>query len=297
MQKVGFIGLGNLGGPMASNVQKHSGMPMVVHDVREEATRVFLENGATLASSPADVAAESDIVLTSLPGPKEIEEAATGRHGLLNGIGRGDVFIDLSTSRPDLIRRLEPMFRAKGAHVLDAPVLSTKTDAVDRNVIVMVGGEREIFDQVRPIFDAFANKVIYAGGLGTGYVCKLVHNMMIFGVRQVVAEGLTLGLKAGLDLETLMDAGSPGLLATMSDRLRQTVFRGQFDPPNFALALARKDIGLAMELAQEVDVPTPVAQLIEGVIQEGVNRGWGGLDSSVAFLLQEEAAGVEVRSA
>ena len=179
---------------------------------------------------------------------------------------------------------------------MDAPVLSTSADAVDRNVVVMAGGEREVFERVRPIFDTFADKVVYAGGLGAGTVCKLVHNTMIFCVRQVAAEGLTLGLKAGVDLEVLMESGSRGVLGVMEGRLRQNVFNGRFDPAQFALALAGKDIGIAMELAEDLEVPTPIARMVKETIEEGIDRGWGNRDSSVTFALQEEAAGVEVRS-
>ena len=162
METVGFIGLGNMGGGMAGNIQK-AGYQMVVYDLREEATLPFLEAGARLGSSPADVAERCDVTLTSLPGPREVELVATGREGVLEGIKPGSVYIDLSTSRPTLIRELEVKFRAKGVHVLDAPVSGGKSGAQSRNLAVMVGGEREIFDRVKPLLDAFGDKVFYAG--------------------------------------------------------------------------------------------------------------------------------------
>ena len=121
METVGFIGLGNMGGGMAGNIQK-AGYPMVVHDLNEGATRPFLEAGAHLASSPADVARQCDVTFTSLPGPREVEVVAVGLEGVIQGAKPGSVYIDLSTSRPTLIRELEPRFREKGIHVLDAPV-------------------------------------------------------------------------------------------------------------------------------------------------------------------------------
>ena len=183
METVGFIGLGNMGGGMAGNIQK-AGYPMVVFDLREEATRPFLEAGSRLGSSPADVAERCDVTLTSLPGPREVELVATGTEGVLEGIRPGSVYIDLSTSRPTLIRELEVKFRAKGVHVLDAPVSGGKSGAQSRNLAVMVGGEREIFDRVKPLLDAFGDKVFYAGEVGAGSVAKLVHNMIGHGVRQ-----------------------------------------------------------------------------------------------------------------
>ncbi len=298
METAGFIGLGNMGAGMAGNIQK-AGYPMVVFDIREAAVRPFLEEGARLANSPADVARQADVVLTSLPGPAEVEEVSLGTEGVLEGIRPGGVLVELSTSRPTLIREIEPRFRQKGAHVLDAPVSGGKSGAASGNLAVMVGGEREIYDRVKPLLDAFGDKVFYAGSIGAGSVAKLVHNMIGHGVRQAIAEGLTLGVKAGVDPEALWECvrrGAVGRMSGLHEAIPRTVFRGEFDPPSFALSLARKDVGLATELGKEFNVPMPVANLVEQIAIQGINRGWGDLDNNVTFLLQEEQAGVEVRS-
>ena len=298
METVGFIGLGNMGGGMSANIQR-AGYPMVVYDLREEAAKPLLEGGARLANSPAEVAGLCDITLTSLPGPKEVESVSTGPEGVLEGMKPGGIYIDLSTSRPTLIREIEPKFRQKGCHVLDAPVSGGKSGAASGNLAVMVGGEREIFDRVKPILDSFGDKVFYAGSIGAGSVAKLVHNMIGHGVRQAIAEGLTLGVKAGVEAEALWECirrGSLGRMSGLHEGIARTVFTGEFDPPSFALELSRKDIGLATDLGREFNVPMPVANLVEQIAIQGMNRGWGGRDSSVTFLLQEEQAGVEVRA-
>lgn len=298
METVGFIGLGNMGSGMAGNIQR-AGYPMVVFDIREAATLPFLEGGARLANSPAEVARLCDVTFTSLPGPKEIEEVSLGPEGVLEGIKQGDVFVDLSTSRPTLIRQIEPRFRQKGAHVLDAPVSGGKSGAASGNLAVMVGGEQEIYERIKPLLDSFGDKVFYAGSIGAGSVAKLVHNMIGHGVRQAIAEGLTLGVKAGVEPEALWECvrrGAVGRMSGLHEGIATTVFRGQFDPPGFALSLARKDIGLATELGKEFDVPMPVANFAEQIAIQGMNRGWGNRDNSVTFLLQEEQAGVEVRA-
>jgi len=294
MQTVGFIGLGNLGTPMARNIQK-AGFPMVVFDVDEGATRPLLEGGARLAASPGEVAAASEVILSSVPGPPEVEQVALGPEGIVSGIGEGDVYVDLSTSRPSLIREIGGVFEEKGAHVLDAPVLTSPAAAENREVIVMPSGDREVFERLLPMFEAFADKVVYQGELGMGSACKLVNNMITLAVRQVVAEGLTLGMKAGLDLDALMEAGSRMILGTQREGLERTVFRGEFEPPSFRQALARKDIGLANELARELSVPMPVANIVEQVAIQCGNRGWGDMDTHVIYRLQEIAAGVEIR--
>ena len=294
MQTVGFIGLGNLGTPMARNIQR-AGFPMVVFDVEEGATRPLLEGGARLAASPGEVAAASEVILSSVPGPPEVEQVALGPEGIVSGIRQGDVYVDLSTSRPSLIREIADVFEGKGAHVLDAPVLTSPAAAEDREVIVMPSGDREVFERLLPVFEAFADTVVYQGELGMGSVCKLVNNMITLAVRQVVAEGLTLGMKAGLDLDALMEAGSRMILGTQREGLERTVFRGEFEPPSFRQALARKDIALANELARELSVPMPVANIVEQVAIQCGNRGWGDLDTHVIYRLQEIAAGVEIR--
>ncbi len=295
METVGFVGVGRIGSAMAQNIQ-NAGYAMVVHDAREEATRQLLEGGARLGSSPAEVAAQCDVTFTSLPGPKQVEEVVEGRDGILEGIKEGHVYLDLSTCGPGLLRRLEPSFRQRGAHLMDTPVLSSPARARDRSLIVMAGGDREVFDRVHPILDAFADKVIYTGELGTACICKLVNNMMSFATQQLLAEGLTLGLKAGVDLDVLMDTGSRGLLGTRNEVLSQTVFQGQFQPPSFTLALALKDVALATELGRENNVPMPMASLAEQIFRQGVNRGWAEDDYTSAVQLQEEAAGMPVRS-
>ena len=298
METIGFIGLGNMGGGMAGNIQK-AGYPMVVFDIREEVVKPFLDGGARLASSPAEVARLSDVILTSLPGPREVEQVATGAEGVLEGINPGGIYVDLSTSRPTLIREIEPKFRQKGCHVLDAPVSGGKSGAATRNLAVMVGGEREIFERIKPLLDAFGDKVFYAGSIGAGSVAKLVHNMIGHGVRQAIAEGLTLGVKAGVEPEALWQCvrrGSLGRMSGLHEGIARTVFRGEFEPASFSLALSRKDVGLATDLGREFNVPMPVANLVEQIAIEGMNRGWGDKDSSVTFLLQEEQAGVEVRA-
>ena len=295
METIGFIGLGRMGSAMAGNIQK-AGYPMVVHDAREGATGPFLDEGARLAGSPAEVVSRSDITFTSLPGPAEAKEVVNGPEGILARIKEGGIYLDLSTCGPDHVREIAPMFHQKGAHVLDTPVLGSPAVAAEKNLIVMVGGDQGIYERVTPILDAFANKVVYTGGLGTASVCKLVHNMMASTVRQVIAEGLTLGVSAGVGLEALLESGSRGVVGPRIGMLSQTVFRGQFESPSFTLAGTRKDLELATELGREHNVPMPMANLAEQITIEGINRGWAGKDFNITFLLQEEAAGVQVRS-
>src|SRR4029434_5304946 len=265
---VGFIGLGNMGSGMAGNIQK-ADYPLVVYDLRHESTRSFVDRGARYAASPAEVARQCEVTFTSLPGPAEVEAVTLGAQGILEGITPGAVYVDLSTSRPTLMRQIEPQFRAKGAHVLDAPVSGGKTGAATRNLAVMVGGERAIYERIKPILDAFGDKVFYAGSIGAGSVCKLMHNMISHGIRQAIAEGLTLGVKAGVEPEALWECvrrGSVGRMRLLHEGLVRTLFRGEFEPASFALSLSLKDITLATELGREVNVPMPVPNMLHQML-------------------------------
>ena len=177
METVGFIGLGNMGGPVAGHIQR-AGYPLVVYDIRESATVPFHDGGASVAGSAAELAACSDVVITALPMPKDVERVACGADGIVDGIRQRSVYIDISTNPPALIRQLEPIFRAKGAFVMDAPVASGQPGAARGIHEVMVGGEREIFERVKPILAAFGDQVLYAGPLGSGSICKLVHQVI-----------------------------------------------------------------------------------------------------------------------
>ncbi len=296
--RIGFIGLGNMGGPMALNLIE-AGHALVVHDVRREAAAPHLERGATWAESPRAAARAAELVLTSLPGPKEVEAVALGPDGIIHGAVAGTVYADLSTGSPTLMRRIHAAFRDKGVHVLDAPVSGGVWGAQRGTLQVMVGGDESMFNEVKAVLRAVGDKVGYMGPIGAGTIAKLVHNMISITVRQVVAEGFTLGVKAGVKPEAILEAlrgASFGQGLLLSQMLPTVVFQGDFDTVRFALRLARKDIGLATELARECEVPMPMAALGEQILIEALARGWGDKDSTVPWRLQEEAAGVTVRA-
>ena len=294
MQNIGFIGLGNLGTPVAKNIRK-AGFTMTVYDANEAATRSLLKTGARPAGSPREVAAVSDVIFSCVPGPTEVEQIALGTDGILSGVDPGDIYVDLSTSRPSLIRRIGKAFAEKRAHVLDAPLLASPADAENRHVILMPSGDKNICEQLLPLFEAFADKIVYQGELGMGSVCKLVNNMITLSVRQVVAEGLTLGIKAGLDLNALMEAGSRGILASQREGLERTVFLGKYHPPSFRQALARKDIALANQLARELNVPMPVANLVEQIAIQCTNQSWQDMDTHIIYHHQQQLSNTQIR--
>jgi len=296
--RIGFIGLGNMGGPMALNLIK-AGHTLIVHDVRRDAAAPHLERGAKWAESPKAAARESELILSSLPGPKEVEAVALGADGIIHGAVPGTIYADLSTGSPTVMRRLHAAFKDKGVHVLDAPVSGGVWGAQRGSLQVMVGGDEAIYNEVKGVLTAVGDKVGYMGPIGAGTIAKLVHNMISITTRQIVAEGFTLGVKAGVAPEALLEAirgASFGQGLLLSQMIPNVVFKGEFDTVRFACKLARKDIGLATELAREYDVPMPMAALGEQVMVEALARGWGDKDSTSPWMLQEEAAAVTVRA-
>jgi 3-hydroxyisobutyrate dehydrogenase len=273
---------------------------MVVFDLREEAARPFREHGAEVVDSAAELARRSDVILTALPMPGDVEQAACGAKGILEGIRPQSIYVDISTSPPSLIRRLDPLFRAKGAFVLDAPVASGQPGAARGIHEVMVGGDQEIFARAEPVLRAFGDQVLHAGPLGSGSICKLVHQMVNSTISQAIAEGLTLGVKAGVETKALWECvrrGMVGRMHVLHVQVPQTVFRNQFETDTFPLKLLRKDVGLASALGRELDVPLPLANIAEQNLAAAADRGWGDKSAyTVTFLLQEEAANVELRA-
>ena len=294
--KVGFIGLGTMGASMAYNCLQ-GGNEMVVHDIRRESATQHLEAGAVWADSPREVAEASEIVFTSLPGPVEVEAVGMGEDGILEGMSEGKVYFDLSTSTPTLIRRIHEEAAARGIHVLDAPVSGGPRGAASRNLAIWVGGDKEVFDRCKPVLDSIGDKAYYVGPIGCGAIAKLVHNCTGYIVQAALAEVFTMGVKAGVEPLALWQAvrkGAQGRRGTF-EGLAEHLLPGKFDPPDFALRLARKDVDLALSVGREYDVPMRLAQLTLQEMIEALNRGWGHRDSRVAMLLQEERAGVEVR--
>ena len=296
--RIAFIGLGNMGGSMALNLMK-AGHTLVVHDLKRELATPHLDGGATWADSPQAAARGAELVLTSLPGPPEVEAVALGPGGIIHGAVAGTVFADLSTNSPTVMRKLYAAFKEKGVHVLDAPVSGGAIGAKRGTLQVMVGGDEAIFREVKDVFRGFGNSVGYMGPIGAGTIAKLVHNMISIVSRCLVAEGFTLGVKAGVKPEALLEAirgASFGQGLILSHMIPDVVFKGAFDDVRFALKLARKDVGLATSLAREYDVPMPLATAGEQQMIECMARGWGERDSTAPWLLQEERAGVAVRA-
>ncbi|MCY3980355.1 MAG: NAD(P)-dependent oxidoreductase [Alphaproteobacteria bacterium] len=291
--RIGFIGLGTMGGPMALNIRK-AGFEMTVHDLNRQAARALEAAGAVWAESARAVADASDVVLTSLPGPPEVETVAPE---LLAGFERGKVWFDLTTNSPVLVRRLHPAFAAIGAALFDAPVSGGPRGAQSGKLAVLVGGDKAVFEAHRAPLDAMGDQVRHVGPLGAGAVTKLVHNASGYAMQCAIVEMFTAGVKAGVEPLALWEAIRQGVRGRQRsfDSLADHFLPGDYDPPDFALRLAHKDVALAAELGRDMGVPMRLIDLTRAEMSEALARGWGERDSRAFLLLQQERAGVEIQ--
>ncbi|HWB48534.1 MAG TPA: NAD(P)-dependent oxidoreductase [Stellaceae bacterium] len=294
--KVGFIGLGTMGNGMAANLQK-AGYELVVHDIRRAAAEPYLAKGAVWADTPKALGEQCDVVFTSLPGPPEVEAVALGPNGLLAGMRPDSCYFDLSTNSPTLVRRINAEFAKKNIYMLDAPVSGGPRGAASGRMALWIGGDEQQFNRHKKVLDAIGDAARYIGPIGAGSVAKLVHNCAGYAVQTCLAEVFTMGVKAGVEPLALWEAvrqGAGGRRRTF-DALADHFLIDSYDPPDFALRLAHKDVTLATELAREMKVPMPMANLALAELTSALNRGWDGRDSRVAMELQKERAGVTIK--
>ena len=295
--RVGFIGLGNMGAPMAGFVLG-AGHSLVVHDLRRDAAAPLLDRGAVWAASPGEVAAQCDVVCVCVPGPPEMQAVTLGPCGVLEGVRSGAAVIDHTTNAPVLVREVGAALTGRGAHLLDAPLDGGREGALEGQLTLFVGGDEAVLRRVKPVLDTFARSVVWVGGLGAGSITKIVHNALAMSIDLLLAECLTLGAKAGVAVPRLVEAFREGCIVsqnmTFTKRMPATLFRGDFTA-RFALALAYKDFRLAGDLATQHGVPTRLLDLCQTELLEAMNRGWGGEDRTKASTLQEERAGVTLR--
>ena len=264
--RVGFIGLGNMGNPMAANILA-AGYELTVHDVRRETGKNLEDAGARWAASPKDLASQSDVVLSSLPGPKEVEAVVLGEEGVFAGLEEGSGYIDTSTNAPATMRRIAEIGKSRGFHVLDAPISGGVFGAQDGSLTVFAGGEHEDFDRFRPLLESIGEKVVHMGPTGSGNVTKLVNNLMMYINFVGACEGMAIGARAGIDLRALLYAILPSMgQSRILERTMRLFIEGE--SIQSSAELAAKDMRLGVELGKELDATLPVGELVKDVITQ-----------------------------
>ena len=281
--KIGFIGLGAMGRPMAANLQR-AGHELQVFDLRR------LEGFSNFTSSVAEAARDCEVLFTSLPGPAEVEAVASQVKSV-------QAWFDLSTNSPKVVRKIADLLVKRGVQFLDAPVSGGPKGAQTGKLAIWVGGNKETYAQYEAVLRQIGDQPYYVGPIGAGTVAKLAHNAASFTVQAALAEIFTLGVKGGVEPLALFQAlrqGATGRKRTF-DRLAEHFLPASYDPPAFTTRLAHKDMSLAMELAKEQGVPMKIGQIALDELAAAMQRGWSDRDCRVAMTLQEERADVSVK--
>ena len=289
-KRLGFIGLGNIGGAVAANLAA-DGHDLAVYDTDAARVRALVGAGATAASSAADVAQRSEFTFLSLPTPLVMETVADAWR---EAAAEGAVLIDLTTNAPETVRRVGERIAKARRHLLEAPLTGGAPGAKARMLTFIVGGDAAVFERCRPLLASIGRAVFHLGPLGTGNVGKLVNSLFAFSTAWVSLEGLAVCAKSGIDLRTMIEmvraAGGGNLfIDRMVEGINQ---RGR--PTDFALDLAAKDAGLLLDVARDLGVPTPVAAEVAQALVAAKAFGLGGRDFTEIVEVVERLAGVKL---
>lgn len=292
IEKVGFVGLGIMGKPMVRNLMK-AGYELTVYNRSQGKIRELVAEGAESAGSPKEVAEQSGIVITMLPGPPELREVIVGENGALEGAKTGSLIIDMSTSSPILARELARTSQEKGVVMLDAPVSGGDIGAEEGTLSIMVGGSDEGFERARPLFEAMGKTVVHVGESGAGQTVKACNQIVVALIIEAIAEALVLGSRAGVNPEKIMEVLAGGLAANkVLDVKREKLLSHEFEPGG-KVAYHLKDLRIALEAGREYGVSLPLTAMVEQMFGALMAKGRGGWDHSALLTLVEEWAGQE----
>jgi 2-hydroxy-3-oxopropionate reductase len=293
-ERIGFIGLGVMGRPMARNLLK-AGFPLVVHSRTRASVDDIVAAGAEAARSPADVAARSDIVITMLPDSPDVRLVLAGPDGVFERLRTGMIVVDMSTISPAVARDLAGDVERRGATMLDAPVSGGEIGAINGTLSIMVGGDAQALERVRPVLNAMGNpeRVVHIGSSGAGQVCKACNQLAIGGALATVGEVFALARKSGVDPAKVREALLGGFAASRVLEVHgERILKGNY-APGFRTRLYHKDMGIALETARAHDVPVPVSAAVQQLVNAMMAAGKGDLDYSALATVLFELAGLD----
>lgn len=291
--KLGFIGLGIMGRPMAKNLLK-AGYELIVVDMNKSAVEELVSAGADSASTPAEVASKVDIIITMLPNSPHVKTVALGENGLIESAKKGKVLIDMSSIAPGASQEVAKCLAEKGMEMLDAPVSGGEPKAIDGTIAVMVGGNKDVFDANKAILDVMAGSVVYVGKIGAGNTTKLCNQVVVALNIAAVSEAMILAKKAGVDPDLVYQAIRGGLAgSTVMDAKAPLMMDRKFDP-GFRIDLHIKDMSNALETSRAVGAPLPLAAQAMEIMQAIKLDGCGVEDHSSIVKFYEKIANVEV---
>lgn len=289
MLKVGYIGLGLMGKPMARNILK-AGYPLVVHNRSQASVDELVHEGALAATSPAEVAAQVDVVFTNLPDSPDVEKVVLGKNGILEGGTEGLIFVDNSTIKPAVARMIAAKLEGKGMFALDAPVSGGDIGAKNGSLAIMVGGSEEALTKIRPILEVIGKTITHIGGAGTGQITKAANQIMVAAQMVAMGELLIFAKKAGADPQKVVEAIRGGAAQCWTlDVKPQRLFSGNREP-GFKASMQTKDLNIVMETAKEYGIPLPSCSIDQQLYQSMLQHNHGHLDNSAIISVFEALA-------
>ena len=294
MQKIGFVGLGIMGKPMSMNLLK-AGYELMVYDINSEAVKEVVKAGATACSSPKDVAAKTEIIITMLPNSPHVKKVVLGENGVLQGVKPGSIIIDMSSIAPLVSKEVAAKAAEFKVTMIDAPVSGGEPKAIDGTLSIMVGGDQATFDHCYPILTKMGKSVVLCGGIGAGNTTKLANQIIVALNIAALSEALVLGTKAGVNPEVIYNAIRGGLAgSTVMDAKTPMMLNGNFKP-GFKIDLHIKDLANAIDTAHEVGVPLPLTSQVMEILQALKIDGKGQNDHSSIIQFYEKLAQIEAR--
>lgn len=293
-ESIGFIGLGIMGLPMARNLLK-AGYPVVTYNRTSSRTEELAADGATTASSPKEVSEQASVIITMVTDSPDVEEVVLGQNGVIEGIQRDAVLIDMSTISPSVTRAIAERVEEKGGRMLDAPVSGGSWGAIEGTLSIMVGGEKSVFDRCLPVFQAMGKNIVHTGPNGMGQTTKLVNQILVAGTMNAVAEAMVFAASSGADLETTIEAVKGGAAGSWQlQNLGPRLIKGDF-APGFMVRLQQKDLRLILEGAREMRLTLPATALINQLFASLEASGNGDEGTQALVKVHERLAGIEAR--
>lgn len=292
-ERVGFIGLGIMGKPMARNLMA-GGYGLVVHNRSPHKAEELGREGATVAASGREVAEQADIVVTMLPDSPDVEEVVAGKGGVLEGIRSGALLVDMSTISPLVTRELAGMLREKGASMLDAPVSGGDVGARQGTLSIMVGGEEGDFQRAKPLFELMGRTIVHVGGTGAGQVTKAANQVVVGLTIAAVSEALVLGSRGGVAPEKILDVLGGGLAGNKVMEVKREKYLSHDFPPGFRSELHHKDLGIALSAARQLGLTLPFTALADQMFLAMRNKGWGEDDHSGLLKVIEDLSAYRI---
>jgi 4-hydroxybutyrate dehydrogenase / sulfolactaldehyde 3-reductase len=293
--KVGFIGLGVMGGPMAANILK-GGHELTVFDLNAQAVASLVKAGAQAAASPKEVGAASEIVVTMLPLPAHVEQVVLGPNGVAEGLKPGGLVIDMSTIDPQTSKRVGRALSERGMSMVDSPVGKTSEHAVTGTLTLMVGGEQKDIARAKPVLDCMGNQTFLCGGPGAGHAMKMTNNLLATTIMCANTEALAIGVKEGLTLELMVEVMKTTMAwnQQLAVAMPKKAFVGD-DSPGFMVKLAAKDVRLACDAAKGLGFQALVGEGALATLDRAAEKGYAERDTAALMKIREDELGIKVR--